>query len=253
MSNPLLGRNKDGSLLLLPAVYLSPTYQKSLAVGTLHCKGPIVYKAATLAPVFWQATINSCPSPYASYPQFSSPVFIEGDNESDNNMLAFSFGGGTKVDGEWQQGIGYGVYQGYSIYNYFPNRTPTDLVSPIATVGGIDIYPPMMSLFVSSYSHTIPGGTKPSGAADESGQISVMLRFGAFSVANDYVIWGVELDSPWPDVMKLDGLTLPFGQQTRYYDGDHGEAGQVDWSGTSIYLSRIAKPGDTYAGRPSVG
>ena len=71
-----------------------------------------------------------------------------------------------------------------------------------------------------------------------------------------YVAWGIEVEADlWPDVMRLNSLTLPFVGVSRtwygtYGTGNYGHDGAADWNGTTITLTRTQKPTDNYPGRP---
>jgi len=80
----------------------------------------------------------------------------------------------------------------------------------------------------------------------------------SYSSEDVYVAWGIEIDADmWPDVMRLDNLTLPLpfvGVSRTYYGalkaGNYGFDGAADWNGTTITLTRVPKPTDNYPGRP---
>jgi len=89
--------------------------------------------------------------------------------------------------------------------------------------------------------------------SDNSG---ARLGTGWYPEGEAYLAWGMEIDAEmWPDVMKLESLTLPFvglvgAYWTKYKNGNYGYDGAANWNGTTITLTRTQKPTDNYPGRP---
>ena len=105
----------------------------------------------------------------------------------------------------------------------------------------------------SAWPHTGSGTTAnpwtcPAWIQPDTYQLSVLLSWPGYY----WAIWGkhVPLSRPWPDVMSLDGATLPLVAELATYlpDPQYGSpfpAG-FSWAGSSVTLARIPKPAFPY-------